>query len=86
MARSFQLSAVLLAAVRLLWLPAVLGQDASILTSEVGRLNNQSLLWGPYKPNVYFGVRPRIPKSLWAGLMWVKVDNYEDLNSGTRQA
>lgn len=54
----------------------------SILISEVARLNNQSLLWGPYKPNLYFGVRPRIPKSLWTGLMWVKVDDYQDLNTG----
>lgn len=35
---------------------------------------DKSLLWGPYRPNLYFGVRPRIPKSLLAGLMWAKVD------------
>ena len=50
--------------------------DLSVLSSEVARANNQSLLWGPYKPNLYFGVRPRIPNSLFAGLMWAKVDNY----------
>lgn len=55
--------------------------DASILYQEVGRASNESLLWGPYRPNLYFGVRPRIPKSLQAGLMWSKVDNYQDVQN-----
>lgn len=50
----------------------------SILTTEVSRQSNQSLLWGPYRPNLYFGVRPRIPKSLMTGLMWGKIDSYTD--------
>ena len=50
--------------------------DVSILIREAGRANNDSLLWGPYKSNLYFGVRPRIPKSLAAGLIWGKVDDY----------
>jgi Glycosyl hydrolase family 63 N-terminal domain len=41
-----------------------------------GAALNGSLLWGPYRPNLYFGIRPRIPKSLLAGLMWAKVDNF----------
>ena len=53
--------------------------DASILINEIGRASNQSLLWGPYRPNLYFGVRPRIPQSLKAGLLWAKVDNYQDV-------
>ena len=53
--------------------------DASILINEIGRSLNQSLLWGPYRPNLYFGVRPRIPKSLMGGLMWAKVDSYQDV-------
>lgn len=55
--------------------------DESILISEVGRQNNESLLWGPYKPNLYFGVQPRIPKSLMAGLMWGRVDNFQDIHT-----
>lgn len=51
--------------------------DVSILTKQVAKANNQSLLWGPYKPNLYFGVHPRIPKSVTAGLMWANVDSYE---------
>lgn len=58
--------------------------DPSILLSELGRASNESLLWGPYKPNLYFGVRPRIPKSLAAGLMWVKADNFQDVQHNFR--
>ena len=54
----------------------------SILTSEIGRANNESLFWGPYKSNLYFGVRPRTPQGLWAGLMWAKVDSFQDVQSG----
>ncbi|TLS21588.1 uncharacterized protein PpBr36_10133 [Pyricularia pennisetigena] len=28
--------------------------------------------WGPYRPNLYFGVRPQVPKTLLAGLMWAE--------------
>lgn len=60
--------------------PTVAAQDdPSILLGEIGRASNESLLWGPYKPNLYFGVRPKIPKSLSAGLMWAKVDNFQDV-------
>ncbi|KAK3944166.1 glycoside hydrolase [Diplogelasinospora grovesii] len=62
----------------------VLASDESILTSEVGRQNNQSLLWGPYRPNLYFGVRPRIPKSLMTGLMWGKIETYTDFQTTVR--
>lgn len=55
--------------------------NESILHSEVGRQNNQSLLWGPYRPNLYFGVRPRIPKSLMTGLMWGKIETYNDFQN-----
>lgn len=60
--------------------PAVRAEgDPSILLAELGRASNDSLQWGPYKPNLYFGVRPKIPKSLAAGLMWVKADDYQDV-------
>lgn len=56
-------------------------QDESVLHGEVARQNNQSLLWGPYRPNLYFGIRPRIPQSLMAGLMWAKVDDYSTVQN-----
>lgn len=63
--------------------PLAAGEDSTapsdnvpILEKEIGRASNESLLWGPYRPNLYFGVRPRIPKSLLMGLMWAKLDDY----------
>ncbi|KAL2268627.1 hypothetical protein VTJ83DRAFT_3473 [Remersonia thermophila] len=66
--------------------PAVTTADGTqaILHSEVARQNNQSLLWGPYRPNLYFGVRPRIPKSLLTGLMWGKIEGYADFQHNIR--
>ena len=55
--------------------------DTGILYKELARSANQSLLWGPYRPNLYFGVRPRIPKSLMGGLMWSKVENFQDVQN-----
>jgi mannosyl-oligosaccharide glucosidase len=43
------------------------------------RATNQSLLWGPYRPNVYFGVRPRLPDGLQMGLLWTRVEDYESI-------
>ena len=55
--------------------------NPSDLIKEVDKANNQSLLWGPYKPNLYFGVRPRIPGSMFAGLMWANVDTYDGIQN-----
>ncbi|XP_073019820.1 mannosyl-oligosaccharide glucosidase GCS1-like [Primulina eburnea] len=35
--------------------------------------HRESLYWGTYRPNVYFGIRARTPQSLLAGLMWIGV-------------
>ncbi|XP_047329863.1 mannosyl-oligosaccharide glucosidase GCS1-like [Impatiens glandulifera] len=35
--------------------------------------HKESLYWGTYRPQVYFGVRARTPKSLVAGLMWLGI-------------
>ncbi|KAI1375238.1 glycoside hydrolase family 63 protein [Hypoxylon crocopeplum] len=59
-------------------------EGESVLNAEIGRLNNQSLFWGPYRPNLYFGIRPRIPKSLTTGLLWAKVDNYVEVQDSFR--
>lgn len=74
-----KLTLALVAALALIAPCAASESDAGILLSELGRASNESLLWGPYKPNLYFGVRPRIPQSLAAGLMWVKADNFADV-------
>ena len=49
--------------------------------AEMEKATNDSLLWGPYRPNVYFGVRPRIPKSLMGGLMWARVEDYQSVQN-----
>ena len=54
-----------------------------ILVNEISRVSNQSLMWGPYRPNLYFGVKPRIPKSMIAGLMWGKVDDFASVAQST---
>ncbi|KAH8833864.1 glycoside hydrolase [Flagelloscypha sp. PMI_526] len=33
-------------------------------------------LWGPYRSNLYFGLRPRIPQSLMTGLVWFGTHDY----------
>ncbi|KAL7609119.1 mannosyl-oligosaccharide glucosidase GCS1 [Lactuca sativa] len=35
--------------------------------------HKESLYWGTYRPQVYFGVRARTPESLVAGLMWLGI-------------
>ena len=61
---------------------AVLGEEtAQQVLSENAKVSNESLLWGPYRPNLYFGVRPRIPKSLMTGLIWAKVDNFQKVQN-----
>ncbi|KAG5645845.1 hypothetical protein DXG03_005187 [Asterophora parasitica] len=46
---------------------------------------NDTLLWGPYRPNLYFGLRPRIPQSLMTGLMWFGTHDYKSITQ-TRHA
>lgn len=57
-------------------------QDAQLPLGSAA--SNDSLLWGPYRPNLYFGVRPRIPKSLLTGLMWTNADNFANAQNNFR--
>lgn len=57
----------------------VSGEVDQTVLSESTKLSNETLLWGPYRPNLYFGVRPRLPKSLMTGLMWAKVDSFQNV-------
>ena len=71
-----------------LWFAGLLAFFAALVAaeqkvlSENAKLSNESLLWGPYRPNLYFGVKPRIPKSLLTGLLWSKVDNFQSAQHG----
>ncbi|KAJ7063071.1 glycoside hydrolase [Mycena amicta] len=53
--------------------------------SVVAKHANDTLIWGPYRPNLYFGLRPRIPQSLMTGLMWFGTQDYQSI-SKTRHA
>lgn len=54
----------------------------SIITNIYDSQLNSSLLWGPYRSNLYMGVRPRgIPHSLMTGLLWYNIDDFNGLNS-----
>jgi hypothetical protein len=53
--------------------------DAQV--ADIEKATNASLLWGPYRPNLYFGVRPRIPKSLMGGLLWTRVEDYSSVQN-----
>ena len=52
------------------------GSDQKPL-AENAKLSNDSLLWGPYRPNLYFGIRPRIPKSFSGNLLWAHVGDFQ---------
>lgn len=53
---------------------------SSSLEQAHGLAVNQSLLWGTYRPNLYFGLRPRGPRFL-TGLMWFGVNDYTSFSS-----
>jgi mannosyl-oligosaccharide glucosidase len=53
-------------------------------TSVFSKASNDSLLWGPYRPNLYFGLRPRLPKSVTTGLLWSRVDDFTRVQQNVR--
>jgi len=59
------------------------GDAQQEVLSQNRKRSNESLLWGPYRPNLYFGVRPRIPKSLTTGLLWARTDDFEKVQHST---
>jgi mannosyl-oligosaccharide glucosidase len=50
-------------------------------SETVARSSNESLLWGTYRPNLYFGLRPRLPATLLTGLMWFGAQDYQGFSS-----
>src|SRR5438105_3248571 len=51
--------------------------SATIVVTHMEMLKNQSLMWGPYNPSLYFGMRPRIPDSLFTGMLWSRVEDFQ---------
>ena len=58
--------------------------DYSIVVTEAQRQNNHTLLWGPYRPQVYFGIKPRLPDSFIGGLMWSSVNDFSTMQENFR--
>ncbi|ORY34734.1 glycoside hydrolase [Naematelia encephala] len=56
--------------------------DDSAAVQAAALQANQSLLWNTYRPQLYHGIRPRIPHSLMTGLMWFGLNDYKG-NTGT---
>ncbi|KAJ2159764.1 Processing alpha glucosidase I, partial [Coemansia sp. RSA 560] len=48
---------------------------ASNDSDDIQRKLDLDLQWGTYRPNLYFGTRPRLPSSLLSGLIWFGLDN-----------
>ena len=46
--------------------------------------SNSSLLWGAYRPNLYFGLRPRLPSSLTTALLWTRVEDFTSIQNNLR--
>ncbi|RUS26055.1 glycoside hydrolase [Jimgerdemannia flammicorona] len=57
--------------------PSDAAPDIAQLSVLASQAANASLLWGTYRPNLYFGTRPRLPESLMTGLMWFNADTIE---------
>ncbi|KAL9052474.1 MAG: hypothetical protein Q9162_005386 [Coniocarpon cinnabarinum] len=54
------------------------------LANDTAAAFNDGLVWGPYRPNVYFGVRPRLPNNIFTGLLWANVDSLQTRQDGFR--
>ncbi|KAI8320406.1 glycoside hydrolase [Martensiomyces pterosporus] len=54
---------------------AALGRIPDSELAKAQRQLDSDLTWGTYRPNLYFGTRPRLPNSLLSGLMWFGLDN-----------
>ncbi|KAK3817760.1 MAG: glycoside hydrolase [Benniella sp.] len=52
--------------------------DASLAAAAA---QNQSLYWGIYRPNLYFGTRPRLPDTVMTGLMWFGTEDFTGLDN-----
>lgn len=69
------------AAVRRLAVVLIWTLSSTSAASSVGSEQASVWTWGPYRPNLYFGVRPRIPETLLMGLMWSNGNSRNELIS-----
>lgn len=61
---------------------ALLACTASLKAVAASNVTDDaSLFWGTYRPNLYFGLRPRAPKSLMTGLIWFGLNDFQSFSS-----
>lgn len=51
-------------------------EDIETISAAYEKTNRLSLNWGPYRSNLYVGIRPRIPNSILTGLLWFPADTF----------
>ncbi|KAK0197344.1 glycoside hydrolase [Armillaria mellea] len=51
-----------------------------VLAVLVVASDDNDTLWGAYRPNLYFGMRPQIPQSLMTGLIWFGAHDYQSVS------
>lgn len=51
--------------------------ELDTIAEEYEKLNQQSLNWGPYRSNLYLGIRSRIPESILTGLIWFPAESFK---------
>lgn len=61
---------------RMPWLPWSLLFLLFSSLCQAATNGSDSLIWGAYRPNLYFGLRPRLPQSLMTGLIWFGAQDY----------
>ncbi|KAG0295720.1 Processing alpha glucosidase I [Dissophora globulifera] len=57
------------------------GTPEEISSFAAQAAQNQSLYWGPYRPMLYFGTRPRLPDTVMTGLMWYGTQDYSGIDN-----
>ncbi|WFD21568.1 mannosyl-oligosaccharide glucosidase [Malassezia equina] len=55
------------------WLLAL----CTVASAAVAIDSNTSTVWGTYRPQLFFGLRPQVPRSLVTGLAWFSTADYE---------
>ncbi|KAI0831044.1 glycoside hydrolase [Trametes gibbosa] len=60
---------------RLLWL--LLPFVPSVFAKPTN--DSETLTWGAYRPNLYFGLRPRLPQSVMTGLAWFGTQDFQSV-------
>jgi len=62
-----------------------LGDEPSERDNNYIKMSDKTLLWGPYRPNVYVGMRPRVPKGVMMGLSWFGANDYRQIREVRHQ-